>query len=922
MNIYAEDADNSAQFNSGSSAATVVPHDLSSRVRTIDFVNWSLDGDETLWTVVEEAGEKEQTPDLSSLVQDIVDRSGWASGNALSFIIYGTGNRTAISRDKDASKAPVLCLSYTYSGTLDQGEPAGLSGGAPTTQAGSDGKITGTTALMEYRLSGAADYAPCQDGETTGLAAGLYEVRYAEAEGYNPSLPTEVEVPAYSDVQAAPTGLAGVPLTKAAAADGKITGVTAAMEYKASYETVWTACAGTEVTGLTAGVYNVRYAPTAGAAAGDAVDVVVSAVTKVAMTFCDDPAISADATNARGFTWYTVAESDSDSDLQVVKMDSDTPDFEGAGVLNFTGTCSVPSNAVSTNLSQEQEYLHKAVAAGLEADTAYFFRVGDAARGLWSETGTFTTAAADGSFTFLDLADPQAKELDEALLAASTFQTAVETVPDADFITINGDIVDKGSLEYEWDWLFNNMSDVMMNYAIAPIAGNHENQTNSFVNHFNLCPAAGSATATGVYYSFDYSNAHFVMLNTNENSTTYSDFSVEQVEWMKADIQAAADEGMWIIVLLHKGPYTTSNHATDSDIMGATGVRTLIAPIFAELGVDLVLQGHDHIYARSKPVMADGTADAPTCITELYEGQSVDYQLNPDGSIYLIPSTAGPKVYYKNTSPSLVDAGYYDLFDVADESHSAVYGSDPSDASRPVRSMVDNFESITIDGDTLTVVSYEIDHGGLLSGTEDPYVIDTFGIRKDFVAPVITVEGISDGQTVALNENVTVTWSADDGTGTGIASAYGDIESGALLDTSVPGEYALTFTAADNAGNTVEKTVRYTVAYAFGGFLAPVGNGNLKAGRTIPVKFSLSDCAGLSRTDAAAKLYIAKVGDDGSLGEEQAAVSSGAERDNLFRVAGKQYIFNLSTKSMTAGAYQLRVELSDGTSHTVQIVLK
>ena len=72
----------------------------------------------------------------------------------------------------------------------------------------------------------------------------------------------------------------------------------------------------------------------------------------------------------------------------------------------------------------------------------------------------------------------------------------------------------------------------------------------------------------------------------------------------------------WIIVNFHKGPYTTSNHATDTDIQGPNGVRNKIAPLMAELGIDLVVQGHDHLYARSKPILKDGTAAPTTKITE------------------------------------------------------------------------------------------------------------------------------------------------------------------------------------------------------------------------------------------------------------------------------------------------------------------
>ncbi len=86
----------------------------------------------------------------------------------------------------------------------------------------------------------------------------------------------------------------------------------------------------------------------------------------------------------------------------------------------------------------------------------------------------------------------------------------------------------------------------------------------AFIEHFDLKPADNSATATGAYYSFDYSNAHFVVLNTNEDSPEYADFTPAQIQWMEDDVQAAKDVGAkWIIVIIHKGPYTTSNHATE-----------------------------------------------------------------------------------------------------------------------------------------------------------------------------------------------------------------------------------------------------------------------------------------------------------------------------------------------------------------------
>jgi len=450
----------------------------------------------------------------------------------------------------------------------------------------------------------------------------------------------------------------------------------------------------------------------------------IGVVSKVTVTF------NGDTTSTKGFTWYTTLRSVI-SDLQVVEKTNDTPDFSQA--TEFSGTCAIPTYSTT-------QFVHKAEANGLKANTEYFFRVGEEAIDLWSEVGTFKTAPQSGAFTFVDIADPQAKTEDEAILSSETIAKALDTVDNAEFLAINGDIVDTGSNEQQWDWVFGHSQTSLLNTTVLPAAGNHESQTNSFIEHFDIKPAPNSPTTKGAYFSYDYSNAHFIILNNNETSTEYADFTPAQIQWMKDDVATAKSAGAkWIIVIMHKGPYSTSNHATDSDIMGANGVRTKVVPIMSELGIDLVLQGHDHGYARSKPIKEDGTAATAETITETFNGQTIEYTVNPDGSIYLIPATAGPKVYYKNKkiddpTNSYYVPGYYDLFDVADENHAAVYGPDPGDTSRPTRAMVQNFEAITIDGDKLTVVSYEIDQGDLIDGdanTSDPYIIEQFGIVKD-----------------------------------------------------------------------------------------------------------------------------------------------------------------------------------------------
>lgn len=432
-------------------------------------------------------------------------------------------------------------------------------------------------------------------------------------------------------------------------------------------------------------------------------------VSRVTVTF------NGDTETEKGFTWYT-NQASAGSDLEVIENKGEKePSFEGA--LKFTGN-------FQKSTSNPEFVMHKAKATGLKPGVEYQFRVGDAKLNLWSDVGTFKTANGDGKFTFIDLADPQAKTEVEAELSADTLEISQKTTGDHDFIMINGDVVDTGSKEEQWGWVLDAADNTTLSTTLMAIAGNHDEDKNSFMEHFNLKQAEGSSTETGVYYSYDYENVHFVGVNNNEDSKEFRNFTPEQIEWIKKDVKEAKKNSKidWVVLVMHKGPYTTSNHATDDDIMGENGTRTFLPGLMTELGVDLVLQGHDHIYARSLPIK-NGEAVKPQVETMEVDGQKVDYSVNPDGTIYMIPATSGPKVYFKNAK---IDPKYYELFEKAEENSAAKYGTDPSDPSRPPRSIIQTFVKFTVDGKKITAFVYEIDKkkGG------DPYIIDTFGIIK------------------------------------------------------------------------------------------------------------------------------------------------------------------------------------------------
>ena len=424
-----------------------------------------------------------------------------------------------------------------------------------------------------------------------------------------------------------------------------------------------------------------------------------------------------DTATRMGFTWYT-SQASVGSDVEVVPAKKGAePDFTAA--QKFTGRFYMSTSA--------PEYLlHKAVATGLTPGVRYAFRVGDAKLNLWSQNGAFTTDNRDSGFTFINLADSQAKTQEEAELSADTFRIAHETAKDADFMVLNGDVVDTGVKEEQWGWVLDAADSTLFRLPFMAVSGNHDEDNQSFYEHFNVDAAEGSSTASGAYYSFDYENTHFLMLNTNEDSPQYANFTPRQIAWMKADAAAARERGAdWLIAVMHKGPYTTSNHATDDDIMKENGVRSLAAPILAQMGVDLVLQGHDHIYALSKPINEKGEAQEPVMTEIDYKGAAIRHMENPRGVVYMIPNTAGPKVYYKNQKILETDAGFFDKFLSAPENSAAKYAT-AADESRPPRSIIQSFAEIRVTPRQISAVVYEIDR----SRGDAPYVLDSFGIVK------------------------------------------------------------------------------------------------------------------------------------------------------------------------------------------------
>ncbi len=107
-----------AQASDNATAFVAQGLDVSSRPVMAPSVGWSP----APWPTIGASGIDQTSTDISSLVQAVVNRPGWASGNSIAFTITGTGKRVAESYNGSASGAPLLHVEYV---------PSGPAGSAP-----------------------------------------------------------------------------------------------------------------------------------------------------------------------------------------------------------------------------------------------------------------------------------------------------------------------------------------------------------------------------------------------------------------------------------------------------------------------------------------------------------------------------------------------------------------------------------------------------------------------------------------------------------------------------------------------------------------------------------------------------------------------------------------------------------------------
>lgn len=449
------------------------------------------------------------------------------------------------------------------------------------------------------------------------------------------------------------------------------------------------------------------------------------------------------------FAWYS-EKTDSEG-TPVVHFGTDQNALE-----TFTGTTGDVDQSLTGDTAYEYNYV---TVTGLQPNTTYYYTV--ERNGEQSDVVEYTTQDTD-TVKMLYVGDPQigaskgqpqdGGELSDESGAANTaaqndgfawnrtLNTALEENPDINFVISAGDQVNKTGEAKEEEYAAYLSADALASLPVATTIGNHDSLNPDYSYHFNNPNTTeyGKTEAGGDYY-YSYGDGLFIVLNTNNYNVA------EHAEAIKEAV-AAYPDAKWRIVTIHQDIYGSGLDHSDTDGMI---LRTQLTPVFDENDIDVVLQGHDHTYSRTKLLYGDGQTHSSYEFQLTEDGMDYDWDhaynvetgeqiplspeegdeegaalkdaFNEDNMCYTIEDTEGntvtdPQGILYMTANSASGSKYYELIPTQQD-YVAVRS----------QNWLPSYSVITMDADSFTIETYQIKDDGTVEPIDEAFTIEKTG---------------------------------------------------------------------------------------------------------------------------------------------------------------------------------------------------
>ena len=275
------------------------------------------------------------------------------------------------------------------------------------------------------------------------------------------------------------------------------------------------------------------------------------------------------------------------------------------------------------------EVNHTLIIEGLDPDTTYHYAVELGGRRLIGSSGdqrfrTHPPAGAERPTRIWVLGDSGQGQFGGAEAVRDAYLSYAGDRATDVWLMLGDNAYNEGRIEEYQDALFDEFPTVLRNTFLWPSIGNHDKRafrsptSGPYFDLFDLPTrgeVGGAPSKDERFYSFDYGNIHFVVLDSEAASLEADSL---QIAWLERDLEQNRSE--WTIGIVHAPPYSKGNHDSDG-AQRHFNVRGNAVPILEAHGMDLMLAGHSHNYERSYQIRGHyGTSDTWDASAYLVDG--------------------------------------------------------------------------------------------------------------------------------------------------------------------------------------------------------------------------------------------------------------------------------------------------------------
>lgn len=287
---------------------------------------------------------------------------------------------------------------------------------------------------------------------------------------------------------------------------------------------------------------------------------------------------------------------------------------------------------------KERRYIYRVDLRDLQPNEEYEYQVGR--EGHIDDEWHSLSTKQNANFSALIFPDSQSNDYTKW---SNLVNTAYTKNPNIQFFANLGDLVENGESATQWNQWFTAVEPLISEVPFAGVIGSHEFYTMDLklrapiaYAHFFPFIQANSSLRREPYYSFDYGDVHFVVLDTELEAVPEAvreEMKNVQVAWLKSDLEAS--KATWKVVLMHRDVLQYGRVQNPNSESGISVIGRMFMPVFEAYNVDLVLSGHYHMYRR--------------------HGHIVNYSRSTTGPYYIVSGVAGDVFYNEHWKPHPLD---------------------------------------------------------------------------------------------------------------------------------------------------------------------------------------------------------------------------------------------------------------------------